>query len=69
MSQSGFLNKNAKKLGLNEADLQRELMFRKMVLEWMVRQGIRKQSDVANVIREFYANPSRVIQKARVGMK
>jgi flagellar protein FlaI len=69
LGHSGLLDKNVKKFGLAEADLQKELEARKTVLEWMVQQGIRKQNDVANVIREYYANPSRVFQKARVGMK
>jgi len=38
-------------------------------LEWMVHNGIRRHTDVANVIREYYANPKRVYQKARVGLK
>jgi len=64
-----LLEKKAKKLGLTEADLYRELMSRKIVLEWMAQIGIRKYSDVANVIREYYANPNRVFQKARMGMQ
>jgi hypothetical protein len=35
----------------------------------MVQQGIRKHIEVANVIREYYSDPNRVFQKARVGMK
>ncbi len=69
LGQSGLLEKKAKKLGLTEADLYRELMSRKIVLEWMAQIGIRKYSDVANVIREYYANPNRVFQKARMGMQ
>jgi flagellar protein FlaI len=58
-----------KKMSLTEEDIRRELKARKTVLEWMVRQGIRHHSDVAQVIREYYANPNRVFQKARVGLK
>ena len=32
-------------------------------------KGIRGYGEVANVIREYYANPNRVFQKARVGLK
>ncbi len=69
LGHSGLLEKNGKKLGLVEADLERELKYRKTVLEWMAQQGIRKQIDVADAIREYYVNPSRVFQKARVGLK
>jgi flagellar protein FlaI len=66
---SFLLEKNMKKLGLAEADIKHELLSRKTVLEWMTQQGIRRHSDVAKVIREYYANPNRVFQKARVGLK
>jgi flagellar protein FlaI len=66
---SALLERHMKKFGLSEEDVSRELYQRKTVLEWMVREGIRRHTDVARVIREYYANPSRVFQKARVGLK
>ena len=66
---SSLLEKHVKKLGANEEDVRRELFARKTVLEWMVDKGIRRHTEVANVIREYYANPNRVFQKARVGLK
>ena len=69
LGHSALLEKHLKKMGLMEEDIDRELKYRYTVLEWMVQQGIRRHSDVANVIREYYANPNRVFQKARVGLK
>jgi flagellar protein FlaI len=66
---SPLLDRHMKKTGLTEDDVKRELQYRKAVLDWMVQQGIRRHGDVANVIREYYANPNRVFQKARVGLK
>jgi flagellar protein FlaI len=66
---SFILDKNAEKLGIDVEDIRRELHARKSVLEWMVHKGIRRHTEVANVIREYYANPNRVFQKARVGLK
>jgi flagellar protein FlaI len=66
---STILEKQMKKLGVDEEDIRRELHRRQIVLEWMVREGVRRYTDVANVIREYYANPNRVFQKARVGLK
>jgi flagellar protein FlaI len=66
---SVLLEKHMKKMGLIEEDVERELKYRKTVLEWMVQQGIRHHVDVANVIREYYANPTRVFQRTRVGLK
>jgi len=66
---SSLLEKQMKKLGVTEGKVKRELNRRKIVLEWMVHKNIRRYTDVANVIREYYANPKRVYQKARVGLK
>jgi len=38
------------------------------VLEWMVKNKIRRYTDVAGLIREYYADPTRVYRKARVGV-
>jgi flagellar protein FlaI len=67
--ESGLLERHMKKTGLSEDEVKRELMYRRTVLEWMVKQGIRRHGDVSKVIREYYANPNRVFQKARVGLK
>jgi len=69
LGNSSLLDKHMTKNGLREEDVKRELQSRKTVLEWMVQQGIRRHGEVANVIREYYANPNRVIQKARVELK
>jgi flagellar protein FlaI len=66
---SAILEKHMKKLDISEEEVRRELIRRETVLEWMVREGIRRHVDVAKIIREYYANPSRVFQKARVGLK
>jgi len=55
-----------KKLGLDSKEIQEELHRRKMVLEWMVRNKIRRYADVAAVIREYYADPVRIYRKARM---
>lgn len=66
---STLLKRHMSKMDISEEEVKLELHKRKTVLDWMVREGIRRHIDVANVIREYYANPSRVFQKARVGLK
>ncbi|MEM2119091.1 MAG: type II/IV secretion system ATPase subunit [Candidatus Bathyarchaeia archaeon] len=66
---SALLEKHQKKLDISMEEITRELRARKTVLEWMVKHGIRRHGEVANVIREYYANPNRVYQKARVGLR
>jgi flagellar protein FlaI len=69
LTKSGLLEKQMKKQGISEEEVRSELSRRQAVLDWMARQGIRRYTDVANIIREYYANPERVYQKARVGLK
>jgi flagellar protein FlaI len=69
LKDSFLLEKHKSKIGMKDEDLDRELRSREIVLDWMVKKGIRNQLDVANVVREYYANPKRVIQKARMGLK
>jgi len=66
---STILERHVKKLGINEQEVKRELNRRQTVLDWMALKGIRRCTEVANVIREYYANPDRVFQKARVGLR
>jgi len=65
--RSYVLERNMKKMGLREEEVQEELHRRKTVLEWMMKKNIRRYTDVAAVIREYYADPSRVYRKARLG--
>jgi len=69
LGHSTILERHMGKLGIDEENVRRELHRRKIVLEWMVRKGIRRYTDVASVIREYYLSPPRVFQKARVGLK
>jgi flagellar protein FlaI len=66
---SDLLIRHGKKKGITKKEVKDELNCRRIVLEWMVEKGIRHYSDVANVIREYYANSKRVYQKARVGLR
>jgi flagellar protein FlaI len=68
-NHSSLLERHMRKFDFREEDIKRELHQRKVVLEWMVREGIRRYLDVANVIREYYTNSNRIFQKARVGLK
>ncbi|UCD96541.1 MAG: type II/IV secretion system ATPase subunit [Candidatus Bathyarchaeota archaeon] len=66
---SWILERSKKKRGVTEEYVQNELLRRKTVLKWMVKKGIRKYTDVAHVIREYYATPDRLYRKARMDLK
>jgi len=65
--RSYLLEEKMSRNGLTEKEVQDELNKRKTVLNWMVKQGIRKYSDVASVIRDYYADPNGIFRKARMG--
>ncbi len=69
LKKSVLLERRIAKLGISEEDVKRELYRRQTVLDWMAREGVRRHTEVANVIREYYANSERVFQKARVGLR
>jgi flagellar protein FlaI len=69
LNHSALLERQMKKLEIDKEEVQRELSHRQTVLDWMTSKGIRRYTEVANVIRAYYANPDRVFQKARVGLK
>ena len=64
---SHILEEKMKRNGLTREEIWEELKRRKMVLDWMVKEGIRQYTDVVSVIRDYYADPIRVFRKARVG--
>jgi len=66
---SYILERIMKTRGLEEGEIQGELHRRKVVLEWMAKNNIRKYTDVATVIREYYLDPAHVYKKARLGVK
>jgi flagellar protein FlaI len=68
-NHSARLEKQMKKQEIDEEEVKRELNRRQTVLDWMTSKSIRRYTEVATVIREYYANPDRVFQKARVGLK
>lgn len=48
--------------------VQEEMRHRKIILEYMVRNKIRRYQDVGALIRDYYADPDKVYEKARLGM-
>lgn len=69
LNPSYVLQRNMEKLNLTEDELKKELRKRRIVLEWMVKSNIRHYTEVAKVIREYYADPERVYRKAWMNLK
>jgi len=61
IGKSKVLHSISVKLGLTEDSIKEELIRRKSVLEWMLRQELFDYRDVARVISVYYNNPQRIM--------
>ena len=70
--RSKLFDKITQKFGTRPEEIRREIDGRKVFLDWLVAKNIRGHTEVSNQVREFYAGPYAVINKAKVeleGMK
>jgi len=66
--RSHTIERLAERTGLALDLVQEELRRRKTVLEYMVKKDIRRYSDVGATIRDYYADPIKMFEKARLGL-
>jgi flagellar protein FlaI len=64
--RSVLVDRMMKELGLTKEYVSEELERRKMLLEWMNLNKIRRKSEVAPVIRDYYADPEGVGEKIKL---
>jgi len=58
---SAIIEEIARKNSITKIELNKEISTRKIILEWMLKQGIRKPLEVLEVIESYYFNPSKVL--------
>jgi flagellar protein FlaI len=68
MGRSYRLENIAKSFGMSMDEVQAELENRKLVLDWMAKNNIRKYRDVAQVVRNYYQKPDEVLRKVKLEM-
>lgn len=66
--RSHTIERLAERTGQNLDAVQEEMRHRKTVLDYMVKKNIRRYQDVGALIRDYYADPHRVHEKARLGL-
>jgi len=66
--RSHIVERLAERSGQSMDVVQEEIRRRKTVLEYMVKKNIRRYADVGSLIRDYYADPDKVFEKARLGM-
>jgi len=66
-SDSVVLSTIAARQGLTDEQIEEELLRRRMVLEWMVGQGIYDYREVSRLISSYYSDPERIMSLVRGG--
>ncbi len=66
--RSYVLEKIVKMSNLSLDEVREELARRRLVLEWMVRKGIRSFKEVGAVVKEYYADPAKTYRRARMDL-
>ncbi|HSG73640.1 MAG TPA: type II/IV secretion system ATPase subunit [Nitrosopumilaceae archaeon] len=60
------LEKIKERTGESDEQVEEELAKRKIALEWMVRNNIRKHKEVSKNVLEFYSEPERFYERKRL---
>ncbi len=69
MGRSYLVEKIMRRKAYAYEEVQEELRRRKVILEWMVKKNIRKYTEVANIVRDYYADPERLYRRAVISMR
>jgi flagellar protein FlaI len=66
--RSYLLERIAKRRGLSMDAVREDLDRRTTVLKWLMKDNIRHFNDVSSIIREYYAHPESVFERASEGV-
>ena len=61
VADSEVLGRICENEGVPEAEMKRDLFFRKKLLQWMHEQRIEDYRDVGNIIAEYYSDEEKII--------
>ena len=67
--RSKLFDKITQKFGTRPEEIRRDIDGRRVFLDWLVAKNIRGHAEVSNQVREFYAGPYAVINKAKVELE
>lgn len=66
--RSHMIERLAERTGVSLESVQEEMRHRRTVLEYMVKRNIRRYQDVGAMIRDYYSDPNKVYEMARLGL-
>jgi len=66
--RSHTIERLAERGGQTLERVQEEIRHRKTVLDYMTKKNIRRYQDVGAMIRDYYSDPTKVYERARLGL-
>jgi archaeal flagellar protein FlaI len=66
--RSQIMERLAERAGVAPEKVSEELQRRKIVLDYLVKKNIRRYKDVGTIIRDYYADPSKTYERARLSL-
>jgi len=60
---SELVEKLAISSGMTKNELKREILVRKKILEFLIRQGVRKRSEVEKIVQQYYFNSEAILKR------
>jgi flagellar protein FlaI len=66
--RSKTIERFAEKAGATQDSVREELQRRKTVLDYLVKKNIRRYREVGAVIRDYYADPLKTFERARLSL-
>jgi flagellar protein FlaI len=66
--RSHTIERLAERTGTTIQNAQDEIQRRKTVIDYMVKKNIRRYHEVGSVIRDYYADPSKMFERARLAI-
>jgi type IV secretory pathway ATPase VirB11/archaellum biosynthesis ATPase/intein/homing endonuclease len=67
--RSKLFDKITLRFGTRPEEIRRDIEGRRLFLDWLVAKNIRGHTEVSNQVREFYASPHAVINKAKAELE
>ncbi len=61
-----MLQKISKSKGISIEQLQKDIQYRKKVLEWMRKEGIKNYMRVSEIISDYHKNPEKILKMAGI---
>jgi flagellar protein FlaI len=66
--RSHTIERLAERTGTTLQNAQDEIQRRKTVIDYMVKKNIRRYHEVGSIIRDYYADPSKTFERARLAI-